>query len=317
MDILYIAGSGRCGSTLLSRLLGEIDGFINVGEAALHFFRRCPSIPCGCGEEVKDCLFWKDIPVNPAAQEVGHQFLRASHVMNLAFRRQTRSSKERSLTLSMRDLYRSIAEKTGATVIVDSSKNPAVACALSRAPGIRLSVVHLIRSPQGVAGSCREPKGFLAKVPAWRAALKWTFMNSFAEFITRKNPAHHWRIRYEDFIENPGAFLEAIATDILGRPVECPFLHGNEAVVQVQHILAGNPDKFEHSRLVIEKRKLRALSPGTNLLVSLLTFPLLVRYGYILGRISWLAQWRFLFDYRFLDRNETGSDFKGRAVLRP
>ena len=30
--VIYIAGSGRCGSTLLERVLGEIPGYVNVGE---------------------------------------------------------------------------------------------------------------------------------------------------------------------------------------------------------------------------------------------------------------------------------------------
>jgi hypothetical protein len=38
VKILYIAGATRSGSTLLSRLLGEIDGFINVGEALRWLF---------------------------------------------------------------------------------------------------------------------------------------------------------------------------------------------------------------------------------------------------------------------------------------
>jgi hypothetical protein len=273
---------------MLSRLLGEIDGFVNVGEAALHFFMKCPPIPCGCGARVEDCSFWKDIPADRRVQEFGQEFFRARHIAKLAFAHHTSSSEARNLMLSMRDLYQCIAEKTGARVIVDSSKNPVVAYALSRVPGVRLSVIHLIRAPQAVADSWRRPKGYLPMAPAWRVALSWALINSFAELIDGWHPAHHWTIRYEDLTENPKMFVEAIAAEVLGRPVACSFLQGNRATIKVQHILAGNPDKLEHSDLVIEKR-IPVLPRRTNFIVSLLTFPLTLRYGYLWPRTPWLA----------------------------
>jgi len=37
--VMYIAGSGRSGSTMLERVLGEMPGFVNVGEL-IDLFRR-------------------------------------------------------------------------------------------------------------------------------------------------------------------------------------------------------------------------------------------------------------------------------------
>jgi hypothetical protein len=284
---------------MLSRLLGEIEGFVNVGEAALHFFMKCPPLPCGCGAMVEDCAFWKDIPANHRVREFGQEFFRARHLARLAFRDHTSSSKARNLILSMRDLYQSIAKNAGAKVVVDSSKDPAVPYVLSRLPGIRLSVIHLIRAPQGVADSWRRPKGYLSTAPAWRVSLKWALVNPFAELIARRQPAHHWTIRYEDLIENPKMFVEAIAAAVLGHPADCSFLQGNRAAVGVQHILAGNPDKLERSDFVIEKRD-PVLPRTTDFLVSLLTFPLMLRYGYIFQSAPWLAPIRFPFAYEFV-----------------
>jgi hypothetical protein len=284
---------------MLSRLLGEIEGFVNVGEAALHFFMKCPPIPCGCGAKVEDCSFWKDIPADRGVQEFGQEFFRARHVAKLALTERHSSSQVRSLILSMRDLYRSIAEKTGAKVVVDSSKNPAVPYLLSTVPGIELSVIHLIRAPQGVADSWRRPKGYLSMTPAWRVSLKWTLVNPFAESIAWWQPAHLWTIRYEDLIESPKMFVEAIAATVLGHPADCSFLQGNRAAVGVQHILAGNPDKLVRSDFVIEKRD-PVLPRPTSFLVSLLTFPLMLRYGYIFQGAPWLAPIRFPFAYEFV-----------------
>src|SRR6266496_1096688 len=117
-----------------------------------------------------------------------------------------------------------------------------------------------------------------------------------------RQPAHHWTIRYEDLTENPKMFVEAIAAEVLGRPIPCSFLQGNRAAVKVQHILAGNPDKLERSDLVIEKRN-PVLPRTTNLAVSLLTFPLTLRYGYVWAHNRWLAPIRFPFADEFQKRS--------------
>lgn len=200
----------------------------------------------------------------------------------------------------MRDLYRSIAQKTGAEAIIDCSKNPARAYALSRAPGVRLSVVHLIRSPHGVAASRRRRKSYLFQVPAWRAALSWNFINPFTELMMASQPAQHWRLRYEDLAENPRRFVEAIAATILGHPADCSFLRGNRATVRTQHMLAGNPDVFDGSGAVVVEKRNSVLPPIAKFAVSAVTFPLAVRYGYLWPRAWWLAPARLPFSYEFL-----------------
>src|SRR5215831_4456244 len=60
--VVYIAGSGRSGSTLLERVLGEIPGFANVGEL-IDLFRRVADHGerCGCGQEFARCPFWSQV----------------------------------------------------------------------------------------------------------------------------------------------------------------------------------------------------------------------------------------------------------------
>src|SRR5580693_3305837 len=60
--VIYIAGSGRSGSTLLERVLGEMPDFVNVGEL-IDLFRRTAARGerCGCGLAFADCPFWKGV----------------------------------------------------------------------------------------------------------------------------------------------------------------------------------------------------------------------------------------------------------------
>src|SRR5207237_8504722 len=59
--VIFIAGSGRSGSTLLERVLGEMPGFVNVGELIDVFRRDVSSERCGCGEPFVSCPFWSRV----------------------------------------------------------------------------------------------------------------------------------------------------------------------------------------------------------------------------------------------------------------
>ena len=60
--VIYIAGSGRSGSTLLERVLGGMPGAVNVGEL-IDLFRRTAPLGerCGCGLAFPDCPFWSKV----------------------------------------------------------------------------------------------------------------------------------------------------------------------------------------------------------------------------------------------------------------
>jgi hypothetical protein len=59
VKVLYIAGSGRSGSTILDNTLGQIDGFFSVGELRYIWERGLiEDRLCGCGERVHQCPFW-------------------------------------------------------------------------------------------------------------------------------------------------------------------------------------------------------------------------------------------------------------------
>ncbi|HEX6984894.1 MAG TPA: hypothetical protein VF170_05935, partial [Planctomycetaceae bacterium] len=59
--MLYVAGWGRSGSTLLSYILADLPGFVAVGELRYLWSAISNGELCGCGEPVTACPFWKDI----------------------------------------------------------------------------------------------------------------------------------------------------------------------------------------------------------------------------------------------------------------
>ena len=59
INLVYIASSGRSGSTLLELILNNFDEVWTVGELnILPWEIKETTQFCGCGQEVKNCGFW-------------------------------------------------------------------------------------------------------------------------------------------------------------------------------------------------------------------------------------------------------------------
>jgi hypothetical protein len=60
--VLYLAGLGRSGSTLLERMIGELDAVCPAGEL-VHLWHRGIELDeaCGCGEPFSACPFWREV----------------------------------------------------------------------------------------------------------------------------------------------------------------------------------------------------------------------------------------------------------------
>ena len=57
--VLYIAGTGRSGSTVLANILGEVDGVFAAGEVRFLWQRGLEEGRlCGCGLPVRECPVW-------------------------------------------------------------------------------------------------------------------------------------------------------------------------------------------------------------------------------------------------------------------
>ena len=63
-DIVYIAGSGHSGSTLLDRMLGQHPEIAALGEIhrfSLALHRQEGPFRCDCGETIRECGFWQEV----------------------------------------------------------------------------------------------------------------------------------------------------------------------------------------------------------------------------------------------------------------
>ena len=198
--VLYIAGMGRSGSTILGRLLGELPDTVHVGEIGLFSGNRFQETArCECRERVTDCPFWQAVferafgGLNALDLVSLQETRRAYRLRSLpslllpSSPRQIQGRQEYRAVLSA--LYQAIQEVSGAKVIVDGSKDVLYGYLLSQSPAVDMQAVHLIRDSRAVAFSYQrvktQPPQFagmsaLPRFPAWQTALSWKRRHSAA-----------------------------------------------------------------------------------------------------------------------------------------
>jgi Sulfotransferase family len=287
VKIVFVTGAaGRSGTTLVARLLGEIEGCVNIGEGQYLFDSktRQEDAPCGCGNLVQDCPFWAEIEesVPDKVQEFAGRYVRTrnSPFLLMRYRRGPFAEKFREFLSTLETTYLEIARRTNCGVVVTTTKSPWYLFALTQLSKVEVYVVHLVRSPEGVVKSWSKRKNYSAPQAALKILGEWSLHNLLFEVFGRRAHAY-WRICFEDLPGNPQGILKSIADGVFQRPVVLPFTSPNRARVHTQHILVSNPDKLTGDEIIIRPAPQNSLPLGKRMLVKSLAFPLLWRYGYL------------------------------------
>lgn len=286
IKVLFIAGSGRNGSTLLARILGQIQGFQSIGEATQYLYNEkmiAQNIPCSCGLPIPDCEFWNEIIPNITLEyirPIATNQLRMRNIPIILSPIQLKGYKEKNKKLvnSFTSLFETINLATNCEVIVDASKNPTIALLHSQIPNIDLTIIHLVRDPRGFVSSWSKPKEYLKKVSTVRASSWWLYYNAFSE-ILRFHSKKYMLIRYEDFVNNTKECVEKITSLVSESESSTDFIRENQVRLTTQHLLGSNPNKYLIGDVTIKAQKWE-LPLYDELIVSILTLPFLIKYHY-------------------------------------
>jgi len=301
--VIFLAGLGRSGTTLLERALAQLSGVHGLGEV-VHLWRRgiAADEPCGCGAPFSACSFWVEVGrrgfggwdkvdlgrVDSARARAD----RLRRIPELALGRGRRDVRAAAAELARhhRRVYAAAAGLTGATAIVDSSKHPSLAYCLAGEPSLDVRVVHVVRDSRGVAYSWTKvvprpeaPGTWMTRYTPSTSALLWSAHNASVSFLRRLGTPV-MLLRYETFLEAPAAALLAVARFAgldLG-PSELEFVSEDRITLRCGHTVAGNPMRFTSGTLGLRRDDEwhRLLSRRDRIAVTALTLPQLWHYGY-------------------------------------
>jgi hypothetical protein len=303
--VLFVAGTGRSGTTILSTILGQLPGAMAVGELRYVWERGfLEDHRCGCGQPFSQCPVWKAVvhqayegATAPDAVAVSRDLLSRLRMMRLPAM-VLRQLRGRSAVPphphddKIAALYTALSALQHPAVIVDSSKLPPYGKILERLPGIELYVVHIVRDPRANAFSWRRVKvtgdrdddATMERLELWRSSAMWVVWNYLVEFWWPVRKGRAVRIRYEDFVDRPKEAVERIARLLDLDVSRTPFVDERSVSMRVTHTVAGNPNRHDRGLVTLRPdEEWRSAMPKLHrLVVSMFTLPGLRHFGYSL-----------------------------------
>jgi hypothetical protein len=309
--ILYVGGFGRSGSTLVGRILGQAPDSLCIGETCYLGTRGLlENVQCGCGQPFRACAFWSAVGEEAFGGWGRVDVERLIEIDKLTGRYRTLPvhwslSKRSRLASAIDDyiswlsrFYAAIARISGARIIVETSKDPYFAALLARMQGCDVRIVHLVRDSRAVAYSWTRhkhrpsPVGEQRLMPQFRpadTAIRWMVSNTALHTLATR-VSSYTRVKYEEFILNPSAALDALS-GFAGSSLCLPptQLQNHSVKLGSHHIFSGNPMRSTTGWLEMSvddewQRMLPALQFAE---VTALTWPLLRLYGYATVPAGW------------------------------
>ena len=305
LEILYVGGMPRSGSTLTDLMLDSLPSHVAVGE--LFYLWRNGLVHdglCACGAAFSACAFW--LQVGKAAFG-GWDAVDGSRVMRL--QDQVDKSSAVPLLLAagrpaafqaaldeytdvLRKLYAAIADVAGARVVVDSSKRPSLAFVLRSMDDVQLTIAHVLRDPRGVAYSFSKHvelppgaalKGQMPRSTTLKVSRRWVTVNAMIwSAATLRVPSV--RVRYEDLVREPVRELSRVARaeGLDPTTIDWSFLDGGGLRIPETHVVAGGRIRLADGVLPLrlDDAWRREMPDQARRLVSAVTLPSRLAYGY-------------------------------------
>jgi hypothetical protein len=303
--LIYAAGWGRSGSTIVGNILGALPGVFDAGELRRFWGRMGrEDQACGCGAAVAACGFWQEVlsqlqadPEMPTTDlAVIYRWQREA----VRIRRTLRLVRASSIAdlppapftdylASVRSLYRAISRVSGDGIIVDGSKMIGYVALARFASDGPAMLVHLVRDPRAVSYSwqrvmSRGPVGDrqMARISALRSSINWVLYNLGADMLRRRAGGTATLVRYEDFVRAPQTTLSGLLSALRPTESEAPFVSDHAVDLPPNHAFAGNPSRFRHGLVTLanDDEWIREQKRVDRLTCDLITLPFLRRYGY-------------------------------------
>jgi hypothetical protein len=122
------------------------------------------------------------------------------------------------------------------------------------------------------------------RIPSQRVAARWVGYNLTIDLLRMRTAG--LLVRFEDVVREPTEQLQRIA-GFSGQPApDLSFLLGDVADLVASHTVSGNPSRFQTGSVPIrlDEAWRSSLPSSSRRVVTALTSPSLVRYGYVRRR---------------------------------
>jgi len=265
MKLIYIAGDGRSGSTLLDSVLNNFDNSLSIGEFSRFWTRYIEGKSnCGCRDNIRDCKLWSqiineiDLKFNITIEETEKRIIEIRLFKNFKkIDNFINDPKWREFCDLITYVYRRIFELTTSKIIIDSSKYPSWGYFLFKLNITEFYFINLERNLAEVANSWKKTKllpeydyEVLMPIKSNITILKsWIKIKFLCNRIKINSNLNYLFINYNQFCKTPSSYLNQIE-----KLVDEKFQNHDFQFIK-NHAIGGNPMRKESVELQIKEFK--------------------------------------------------------------
>jgi hypothetical protein len=303
IKVIYIAGSGRSGSTLLEKCLAQDPHIIALGEVCNLWLANPLHGQCGCGQLICECSLWGNSlsiafpSINDELVQkmraLGYETDRLRYIFSRFFHPRV-AKKIAVYAEEMKNIYHAIHSLFPNSILLDSSKKISWLYILCSDPAFDVQVIHLVRDARGVVYSWSKDEQKLTQqhgrfvsmpvVGPLSAALGWLGDQFLLHQMRRRSLGNYLCLRYEDLIANPHQAMKAIFQFARIPNGTLPAMEQNTMkMLHPVHSVSGNPIRFNSGPTAfnLDDKWKTDLPWAVRILVTWLTWPYLVFYKYL------------------------------------
>lgn len=261
--VIYIISDRRSGSTLLENMLSKSEEIISVGELAMikgHIDKQGPGVfwnwNCSCGKPVLECEFWSKVLNNIYDENFQSKTkwnFKSSKITVASFLPKTAcktlwkfiNTEGNFHTIKiLNEIYKSVNNVSSKKIIVDSSKDPMQALAISKCKDVNTKFIWLTRDVRAITVS--KLKRAKANKSSDKGAVRTLYSTLFFKKLCAaalgclKNHIT-LKISYEALAANPQKELDNICKHFGLENFEAP----SYMELMDDHTIGGTPTRFE------------------------------------------------------------------------
>ncbi len=217
MNLIYLIGAGRSGTTILSLLLGNSESVTSLGE--LHQLPEYMGLEgkCSCGQLLSSCPYWNSVYSSLHNQFCSNSYkeqareLESHRYVYKYFFEKNRALTNSEYCSANKALLSHLSNNNQFTI--DSAKYIGRGLALNSIFQKNIQFVYLVRDPRGVVNSFGKS---VQTSRSWLSATAYYFIVNFTTLLVCKTLLRnkYIKIRYEDLISSPERVLSEIADSL-------------------------------------------------------------------------------------------------------
>jgi hypothetical protein len=288
INLIYLLGAGRSGTTVIATILGNHDQITTLGEMHQFYEHIIDNKVCSCGKQLEECTFWASI-LKQFPDEI---FKNLDEIQNLSTKLESHSSvllylfglsnttKLNSYNLYQEKIFTEIQNKVKTTYLLDSAKYIGRNLSLRKNKSINLKTIYVVRDVRGVINS------FSKNVQSSRNPLStimyYLIINFASEIVYRFTSKKRMiKVNYENFI-NPSTFeIDRIAKFLNLELNELKNKIKSSEDFEIGHIIGGNRLKSnKHVKIKADNEWKTKQSRALKSIYYLLCFPFMLLNKY-------------------------------------